>query len=57
MNLYEIDERLAACVTQPDGQVVDVETGEIIDTAAIEALQVVAQHSCCCARWRVVCDG
>ena len=40
MNLYEIDERLAACVTQPDGQVVDVETGEIIDTAALDALQM-----------------
>lgn len=40
MNLYEIDERLAACVTLPDGQVVDVETGEIIDTAALDALQM-----------------
>ncbi len=40
MKLFEIDERLAACVKISDDQAVDTETGEVIDIEAIEALEM-----------------
>ena len=40
MKLFEIDERLAACVKISDDQAVDAETGEVIDIEAVEALEM-----------------
>lgn len=40
MKLFEIDERLAACVKISDDQAVDTETGEVIDIEAVEALEM-----------------
>lgn len=40
MKLFDIDARLAACVKLNDAQAVDTETGEVIDLAAIEALEM-----------------
>ena len=40
MKLFEIDERLAACVKINDDQAVDTETGEVIDIEAVEALEM-----------------
>ena len=40
MKLFEIDERLAACVKINDDQAVDAETGEVIDIEAVEALEM-----------------
>lgn len=38
MKLFDIDERLAACVKLDESRVVDTESGEIIDLEAIAAL-------------------
>lgn len=40
MKLFEIDAKIAACVTLPGGTTVDTETGEIIDLEAIAALEM-----------------
>lgn len=40
MKLFEIDERLAACVKISDDQAVAAETGEVIDIEAVEALEM-----------------
>lgn len=40
MKLYEIDDRLAACIKISDDQAVDTETGEVIDIEALEALEM-----------------
>nr|DAU14826.1 MAG TPA: resistance protein [Caudoviricetes sp.] len=40
MKLFEIDERLAACVKISDDQAVDTVTGEVIDIEAVEALEM-----------------
>ncbi len=41
MNLFEIDDAIQRCVKLADGEnYVDTETGEIIDTAAIEQLEM-----------------
>ena len=39
MKLFDIDERLAACVKLDESRVVDTESGEIIDLEAIAALE------------------
>lgn len=40
MKLFDIDERLAACVKLDESRVVDTESGEIIDLEAIAALEM-----------------
>lgn len=40
MKLFDIDERLAACVKLDESRVVDTESGEIIDLEAIVALEM-----------------
>ena len=41
MNLFEIDDAIKRCVKLADGEnYVDTETGEVIDTAAIEQLEM-----------------
>ena len=40
MNLFEINDAITRCVKLADGDYVDTETGEIIDTAAIEQLEM-----------------
>ena len=40
MKLFDIDERLAACVKLDESRVVDTESGEIIDLEAISALEM-----------------
>ncbi len=41
MNLFEIDERIKACVKLQEGDnYVDTETGEIIDVAALKSLEM-----------------
>lgn len=40
MKLFDIDERLAACVKLDETRVVDTESGEIIDLEAIAALEM-----------------
>lgn len=40
MKLFDIDERLAACVKLDKSRVVDTESGEIIDLEAIAALEM-----------------
>lgn len=40
MKLFDIDERLAACVKLDENRVVDTESGEIIDLEAIAALEM-----------------
>lgn len=40
MRLFEIDDRLAACVKISDDTAVDTETGEVIDIEAVEALEM-----------------
>ena len=40
MKLFDIDERLAACVKLDESRVVDTESGEIIDLEAITALEM-----------------
>lgn len=40
MKLFDIDERLAACVKLDESRVVDTESGEIIDFEAIAALEM-----------------
>lgn len=40
MKLFDIDEKLAACVKLDESRVVDTESGEIIDLEAIEALEM-----------------
>lgn len=40
MKLFDIDERLAACVKLDESRVVDTENGEIIDLEAIAALEM-----------------
>lgn len=40
MKLYDIDQRISACVTLPSGTIVDTETGEIIDVEALKALEM-----------------
>lgn len=40
MKLFDIDERLAACVKLDESRVVDTESGEIIDLEAIAALKM-----------------
>ncbi len=40
MNLFEINDAITRCVKMADGDYVDTETGEIIDTAAIEQLEM-----------------
>ena len=40
MNLFEINDAITRCVKLEDGDYVDTETGEIIDTAAIEQLEM-----------------
>ncbi len=38
--LYEIDERLASIFITPEGDGVDASTGEVLDAAALDALQM-----------------
>lgn len=40
LKLWEIDERITACVKLESGTIVDTETGEIIDEAALAALEM-----------------
>lgn len=40
MKLFDIDEKLAACVKLDESRVVDTESGEIIDLEAIAALEM-----------------
>lgn len=40
MKLFDVDERLAACVKLDESRVVDTESGEIIDLEAIAALEM-----------------
>lgn len=40
MKLFEIDEKIASCVTLPSGTIVDAETGEVIDIEALNALEM-----------------
>lgn len=40
MKLFDIDEKLAACVKLDESRVVDIESGEIIDLEAIAALEM-----------------
>lgn len=40
MNLFEINDKITACVKLNDAQAVDTETGEIIDLEAIAALKM-----------------
>lgn len=40
MKLFDIDEKLAACVKLDENRVVDTESGEIIDLEAIAALEM-----------------
>ena len=40
MKLFDIDERLAACVKLDESRVVDTESGEIIDLEALAALEM-----------------
>lgn len=40
MNLFEIDDKITACVKLNDAQAVDTETGEVIDLEAIAALEM-----------------
>lgn len=40
MQLFDIDEKLAACVKLDESRVVDTESGEIIDLEAIAALEM-----------------
>ena len=40
MNLFKINDAITRCVKLTDGDYVDTETGEIIDTAAIEQLEM-----------------
>lgn len=40
MKLFDIDERLAACVKLDESRIVDTESGEIIDLEAIAALEM-----------------
>ena len=40
MNLFEINDAITRCVKLADGDYVDTETGEVIDTAAIEQLEM-----------------
>lgn len=40
MKLFDIDERLAACVKLDESRVVDTESGEIIDLEAIAAMEM-----------------
>ena len=40
MTLFEINDAITRCVKLADGDYVDTETGEIIDTAAIEQLEM-----------------
>lgn len=40
MKLFDIDERLAACVKLDESRVVDTESGEILDLEAIAALEM-----------------
>lgn len=47
MKLFDIDERLAACVKLDESRVVDTENGEIIDLEAIAALEAVEFDAKC----------
>ncbi len=40
MNLFEIDDKITACVKLDESRVVDTESGEIIDLEAIAALEM-----------------
>lgn len=40
MKLFEIDEKIASCITLPSGTIVDTETGEVIDVEALNALEM-----------------